>query len=122
MRRQRGRGRTLQRVHSVKTENSVGTSTRKSAASTVATRLANNRLAHVPIPHRSRIPRSADGRTWLHGETAGATEDALRRSFAAALRDVAELLRFGERLQLLQRLVLDLADALARDVEGAPHL
>src|SRR3954471_19396303 len=38
------------------------------------------------------------------------------------LRDVAELLRLRERLQLLERLVLDLADALARDVERAPHL
>src|SRR3954464_45999 len=38
------------------------------------------------------------------------------------LRDVAELLGLGERLQLLQRLVLDLADALARHVERAAHL
>ena len=36
--------------------------------------------------------------------------------------DVAELLRLRERLQLLQRLVLDLADALARDVERAADL
>src|SRR4051794_38632373 len=36
--------------------------------------------------------------------------------------DVAELLGFGEALQLLQRLVLDLADPLARDVERAAHL
>src|SRR5215217_3088681 len=39
-----------------------------------------------------------------------------------SLSDVAELLRLGQRLELLQRLVLDLADALARDVEGAAHL
>src|SRR5579872_5763252 len=38
------------------------------------------------------------------------------------LRDVAELLRLGEALQLLERLVLDLADALARDVERAADL
>src|SRR4051794_5262984 len=38
------------------------------------------------------------------------------------LRDVAELLGLRERLQLLQRLVLDLADALARDVERPPDL
>src|ERR1700719_2681016 len=39
-----------------------------------------------------------------------------------ALGDVAELLRLGEALQLLKRLVLDLADALAGDVEGAADL
>src|SRR5918998_739826 len=39
-----------------------------------------------------------------------------------ALRDVAKLLRLGEALELLERLVLDLADALARDVERAPDL
>src|SRR5881394_2358586 len=38
------------------------------------------------------------------------------------LSDVAELLGLRERLQLLQRLVLDLADALARHVERAPDL
>src|SRR4051794_28388727 len=36
--------------------------------------------------------------------------------------DLAELLRFSELLQLLERLILDLADALAGDVEGPPHL
>src|ERR1700722_16451579 len=38
------------------------------------------------------------------------------------LGDVAELLRLSEALQLLQRLVLDLADALTGDVEGASNL
>src|SRR3954452_1392657 len=38
------------------------------------------------------------------------------------LSDVAQLLGFSQRLQLLQRLILDLANALARDVEGAPDL
>src|SRR5215211_4323343 len=38
------------------------------------------------------------------------------------LGDVAELLGLRERLQLLQRLVLDLADPLARHVERAPDL
>src|SRR5271165_7203611 len=36
--------------------------------------------------------------------------------------DVAELLCLGEALQLLERLVLDLTDALARDVERAADL
>src|SRR5436309_6296726 len=44
------------------------------------------------------------------------------RRFAAALGYVAELLGLCERLELLERLVLDLPDALARDVEGAPDL
>src|SRR5919197_5835019 len=35
---------------------------------------------------------------------------------------VAQLLRLGEALELLERLVLDLADALARDVERPPDL
>src|SRR4051795_11566112 len=38
------------------------------------------------------------------------------------LRAVAELLAHRERRELLQRLVLDLADALARHVERAAHL
>src|SRR3954451_17695855 len=38
------------------------------------------------------------------------------------LRNVTKLLRFGERLELLERLVLDLADPLARHVERAADL
>ena len=38
------------------------------------------------------------------------------------LRDVPQPLRLGEAGKLLQGLVLDLADALAGDVEGAPDL
>src|SRR4051812_39215742 len=37
-------------------------------------------------------------------------------------RDVAQLLCLGEALELLQRLVLDLSDPLARDVERPPDL
>src|SRR5215216_3480979 len=39
-----------------------------------------------------------------------------------ALGDVAQLLGLGQGLQLLQRLVLDLADPLARHVERAADL
>src|SRR5436190_20596610 len=39
-----------------------------------------------------------------------------------ALGDFAEFLRVGERAQLLQALILDLADPLARDVERAADL
>jgi hypothetical protein len=35
---------------------------------------------------------------------------------------VAQLLGLVEVLELLERLIFDLADALARDVEGAPDL
>src|SRR5918995_5522328 len=51
---------------------------------------------------------------------------ALKRAWTPRLpdqlRDFAKLLRLGERLELLQRLVLDLADPLAGHVEGPPHL
>src|ERR1700677_3337887 len=43
---------------------------------------------------------------------------AARRAAARSGR-LAQLLRFGERLQLFERAVLDLADALAGDVERA---
>src|ERR671910_2183752 len=51
---------------------------------------------------------------------------ALKRAWTPRLpdqlRDFGKLLRLGERLELLQRPVLDLADALAGHVEGPPHL
>src|SRR5690242_7280933 len=57
------------------------------------------------------------------GTTNGARGRRSERAWCRArLRAVAQLLRLRERLQLLERLVLDLADALARDVERAAHL
>src|SRR5918994_5142164 len=51
---------------------------------------------------------------------------ALKRAWTPRLpdqlRDFAQLLRLGQRLELLQRPVLDLADPLAGDVERPPHL
>ena len=41
---------------------------------------------------------------------------------AGGLQIVAQLLGFGEALEFLERLVLDLADPLTRDVERAPDL
>src|SRR5436190_12887003 len=64
--------------------------------------------------HRSRFVTHTDARAKPARPDVGADQ---RR-----LRHVAELLRLGERAQLLQRLVLDLADALAGDVERAADL
>src|SRR5690242_18544942 len=47
---------------------------------------------------------------------------ALQEHEAILSGDVPELLSLGQALQLLQRLVLDLADALARDVERPADL
>src|ERR671910_1846874 len=51
---------------------------------------------------------------------------ALKRAWTPRLpdqlRDFAQLLGLSQRLKLLQRLVLDLADPLAGDVEGPSHL
>src|SRR4051794_35468605 len=63
-----------------------------------------------------RAPRST------RGALGGLAPQGEASPWRAELCDVAELLRLGERLQLLQRLVLDLADALARHVERAAHL
>src|SRR5215208_3035756 len=54
--------------------------------------------------------------------TSASSRRALNRVWNPVLRYVAELLGLRQRLQLLQRLVLDLADALARHVERAAHL
>src|SRR5829696_8595687 len=56
----------------------------------------------------------------MTGFTSAPSWRALNR--VGTLCDIAELLGLRERLQLLQRLVLDLADALARHVERAPDL
>src|SRR5204863_7855874 len=52
----------------------------------------------------------------------GSMRRFVKRLRSAGLRDFAQLLRLGQRLQLFQRLVLDLADALAGDVERPPYL
>src|SRR6185436_20074434 len=64
-------------------------------------------------PHR-RCAESSD-RAAKQGGPAG---PPLRKCSAR----VAEALGLGERLELLQRVVLDLADPLARDVERAADL
>src|SRR3954451_2770296 len=77
-----------------------------------------------PMPKGSagaRRPLPGVGRN-DDGPLARGPSTGLLRSASARLRHVAELLSLRERLQLLQRLVLDLADALARHVERAADL
>src|SRR5687767_3631418 len=59
----------------------------------------------------------------------GVAEEIRRRApkrplhpWESGLRDFSKLLSLCQALELLQRLVLDLADALARDVERPPDL
>src|SRR5689334_8373425 len=65
----------------------------------------------------ARLSRSARA-AWARAGAPGARPLPAR----SPLGDVAKLLRLGEALELLERLVLDLADALARDVERPPDL
>src|SRR2546423_7441940 len=62
-----------------------------------------------PIPDEHEQPVAACSAGW-------------RCAVRPPLGSLAQALRFGQRLQLLQRAVLDLAHALARDLEGAPDL
>src|SRR4051794_8478541 len=75
---------------------------------------------------RSRAARgSARGNdVWQATRPPGRPAESFRRRSrrASRLGDVAELLGLGEALELLERLVLDLADALAGDVERPAHL
>src|SRR5690348_3283250 len=58
--------------------------------------------------------QSAPARSW--------SNEVQSTSFEKPLGDVAKDLRVGQRAELLQRLILDLPDALARHVERAPDL
>src|SRR3954452_12537651 len=69
------------------------------------------------------VRRGGAVRAWRGGAACCAAADGWSRlAPRVALGDVAELLGLRERLQLLQRLVLDLADPLARDIERAADL
>jgi len=87
-------------------------------------------IDHRPLLDPGVAPtRGVASSSWL---TAGARADAIHRRGLAAVRRserrtaerhvrldaVLEALGLGERLELLQRVVLDLADALPRDTEG----
>jgi hypothetical protein len=63
------------------------------------------------------------GRLPIHRYAARVSPQArARRHYRLGSGSLAQLLSFGQRLQLFQRPVLDLADALAGDVERAAHL
>src|SRR5829696_2042342 len=107
------------------------------AAMRIVMSMRKRRLRHAP---HSRLPQKLRDRE--RGEACGGRRQLVvasapgaaprayssrrfadpRRDRRVALSDVAQLLRLGEALQLLQRLVLDLADPLARDVERPPDL
>src|SRR5918999_2804805 len=72
-------------------------------------------------------------RTWAFRPRSPETEKGLRTAGSltprasvpprrAAALELSEALRFRQRLELLERVVLDLADALARDAERLPDL
>ena len=84
----------------------------RASARRPARRVSSARELTGPVTPRSRRERVARA-----GARRPVTSPAQNHS-----GDVAQLLRLGERLQLLQRLVLDLADPLAGDVERAADL
>src|SRR3954451_2678607 len=71
-----------------------------------------NRATRPPSTHRGRLVcADSQAQTYVRART--------DRSW---LRCVAQPLRLGQRLELLERVVLDLANALAGHVEGAADL
>src|SRR3954470_13260493 len=70
------------------------------------------------------VRRRMAGRWGRPTTTKPRTMAGLRKSVGRVRRlcDVAKLLGLSEALELLERLVLDLADALAGDVERPPDL
>ena len=76
------------------------------------------RLSDGPIPSASRSSREVQDH--LDGRLGSVPEPAQR--IAGSDLAVSQLLGFAEVLELLERLVLDLADPLAGDVERAPDL
>jgi hypothetical protein len=73
------------------------------------------------VAYRSEIDEISDPPARTPSGHRRATKDAVRRPEPPS-GDVAELLGLSQALELLERLILDLADALAGHVEGAPHL
>src|SRR3954452_12190906 len=65
-------------------------------------------------------PTSPCARWFIHRRY-GAVGTGTVTGVTSRLRRVAQPLRFRQRLELLQRVVLDLADSLSGDAEGATH-
>src|SRR5262245_46338929 len=87
-------------------------------------RLSHLVYSQAPLTAREPRPGPRRGRATGKGSDGAAARPASAAGAwtQARLAGVAEPLRLGQRLELLERVVLDLPDPLARDVERPPDL
>src|SRR6476660_3909800 len=91
-------------------------------ASTPRTAPCETRVARRRCATRFRSSGSVRSRTPSRSTWTVAWPTYSIRAKREALHAVSEALRLRQRLELLERVVLDLADALARDAEGLADL